>query len=82
MFTSGYITMQEAVEATPLSYLANRALLPNFLQILLLFLIVLFDPYILKKQRRKMCGGTLTITSAPGEGTCVSNTIPKGANAP
>ena len=54
MFTPGYITMQEAIEATPLSYLANRALLPNLLQILLLFLIVLFDPYILKKQRRIM----------------------------
>ena len=54
MFTSGYITMQEAIEATPLSYLANRALLPNLLQILLLFLTVLFDPYILKKQRRIM----------------------------
>lgn len=54
MITSGYITMQEAIEATPLSYLANRALLPNLLQILLLFLTVLFDPYILKKQRRIM----------------------------
>ena len=54
MFTPGYITMQEAIEATPLSYLANRALLPNLLQILLLFLIVLYDPYILKKQRRIM----------------------------
>ena len=54
MFTSGYITMQEAIEATPLSYLANRALLPNILQILLLFLTVLFDPYILKKQRKIM----------------------------
>jgi hypothetical protein len=37
-----------------MSYLANRALLPNLLQILLLFLTVLFDPYILKKQRRIM----------------------------
>lgn len=54
MFTPGYITMQEAIEATPLSYLANRALLPNLLLILLLFLTVLFDPYILKKQRRIM----------------------------
>ena len=54
MITPGYITMQEAIEATPLSYLANRALLPNLLQILLLFLIVLYDPYILKKQRRIM----------------------------
>ena len=48
MITPGYITMQEAIEATPLSYLANRALLPNLLQILVLFLTVLFDPYILK----------------------------------
>ena len=54
MFTSGYITMQEAIEATPLSYLVDRALLPNILQILLLFLTVLYDPYILKKQRRIM----------------------------
>ena len=54
MFTPGYITMQEAIEATPLSYLANRALLPNLLIILLLFLTVLYDPYILKKQRRIM----------------------------
>ena len=54
MFTPGYITLQEAIEATPMSYLANRALLPNLLQILLLFLTVLFDPYILKKQRRTM----------------------------
>jgi len=54
MFTPGYITMQEAIEATPLSYLANRALLPNLLQLLLLFLIVLYDPYILKKQKRIM----------------------------
>ena len=37
-----------------MSYLAIRALLPNLLQILLLFLTVLFDPYILKKQRRIM----------------------------
>ena len=54
MLSPGYITLQEAIEATPLSYLANRALLPNLLQILLLFLTVLFDPYILKKQRRIM----------------------------
>jgi len=54
MITPGYITMQEAIEATPLSYLANRALLPNLLQILLLFLFVLYDPYILRKQRRIM----------------------------
>ena len=54
MLTSGYITLQEAIEATPISYLANRALLPNLLQILLLFLTVLCDPYILKKQRRIM----------------------------
>ena len=54
MFTPGYITLQEAIEATPMSYLANRALLPNILQILLLFLTVLFDPYILKKQRKIM----------------------------
>ncbi len=54
MFTPGYITLQEAIEASPVSYLANRALLPNLLQILLLFLTVLFDPYILKKQRRIM----------------------------
>ena len=54
MITPGYITMQEAIEATPLSYLANRALLPNLLQILVLFLTVLFDPYILKKQRKFM----------------------------
>ena len=54
MITPGYITLQEAIEATPLSYLANRALLPNLLQILLLFLTVLYDPYILKKQRRIM----------------------------
>ena len=47
MFTPGYITLQEAIEATPMSYLANRTLLPNILQILLLFLTVLFDPYIL-----------------------------------
>ena len=54
MITPGYITMQEAIEATPLSYLANRALLPNLLQILVLFLTVLFDPYILRKQRKFM----------------------------
>ena len=54
MITPGYITMQEAIEATPLSYMANRALLPNLLQILVLFLTVLFDPYILKKQRKFM----------------------------
>jgi len=54
MITPGYITMQEAIEATPLSYLANRSLLPNLLQLLLLFLTVLYDPYILKKQRRIM----------------------------
>ena len=30
----------------------------------------------------KMCGGTLTIQSAPGKGTCVTITIPKGENAP
>lgn len=54
MFTPGYITLQEAIEATPMSYLANRTLLPNILQILLLFLTVLFDPYILKKQRQIM----------------------------
>jgi len=54
MFTPGYITLQEAIEASPISYLANRALLPNLLQLLLLFLTVLFDPYILKKQRRIM----------------------------
>ena len=54
MITPVYITLQEAIEATPLSYLADRALLPNLLQILLLFLTVLFDPYILKKQRRIM----------------------------
>ena len=54
MSTSGYITMQEAIQAAPLPFLANRALLPNLLQILLLFLTVLFDPYILKKQRRIM----------------------------
>ena len=54
MFTPGYITLQEAIDASPVSYLANRALLPNLLQILLLFLVVLYDPYILKKQRRIM----------------------------
>ena len=52
MFTPGYITLQEAIEVTPMSYLANRALLPNILQILLLFLTVLFDPYILKNKER------------------------------
>ena len=30
----------------------------------------------------KMCGGTLTIQSAPGKGTRVTITIPKGENAP
>ena len=46
--------MSNLAEATPLSYLANRALLPNLLQILVLFLTVLFDPYILKKQSKFM----------------------------
>ena len=29
----------------------------------------------------RMCGGALNIISAPGKGTCVTITIPKGANA-
>ncbi len=45
MFTPGYITLQEAIDATPMSYLANRALLPNLLQILLLFLTAAIPTY-------------------------------------
>ena len=67
MSTPGYITLKEAIEATPLSYLANRALLPNLLQILLLFLTVLFDPYILKKQRRIMFAIIALVLSLIGQ---------------
>ena len=68
MFATGYIiTLQEAIEATPLSYLANRALLPNLLQILLLFLTVVFDPYILKKQRRIMFAIIALVLSLIGQ---------------
>lgn len=67
MSASGYITMREAMEAFPMSYLANRALLPNLLQILLLFLTVLYDPYILKKQRRIMLAIIALIFSLVGQ---------------
>jgi len=35
-----------------------------------------------RERLTQMCGGALNIASVPGKGTCVTISIPKGANAP